>query len=108
MRQESIVLPAFVTQHAEGAVLAVRVSPRSQPNGIGPIEADVVRIRVGAAAVDGAANVAMVRMLAEKVGVPKSTIEIIAGQSSRGKRILFRGLTATELLRRLPLDRDKT
>jgi uncharacterized protein (TIGR00251 family) len=103
---DQATLPAFVTQRRDGAVLSVYLTPRSSNSGIGPFEVDTVRVRVTAAAVDGAANAALIRLLAESVRVPKSMIEIVAGKSARRKRLLIRGLDATELLKRLEMDRD--
>ena len=44
-------------------------------------------VRVAAAAVDGAANKAVVAALAEAFGIRRSSIRIVSGQSSRAKRI---------------------
>ncbi|MGH2535511.1 MAG: DUF167 domain-containing protein [Thermomicrobiales bacterium] len=99
-------LPSFITQRGDGAVLAIHVSPRSSRSGIGPVEPGVVHVKVLAAAVDGAANAALIRLFAESANVPKSTIAIVAGQTARRKRVLFRGLAASELLYRLGLDRE--
>jgi uncharacterized protein (TIGR00251 family) len=87
-------------------VLAVRVAPKSGVNQVGRAEEDVVRVKVTAAAVDGAANAALVRLLADAVAVPKSTVEIVAGQTARRKRVLFRGLAAADLIRRLSSPRN--
>jgi uncharacterized protein (TIGR00251 family) len=105
MHEES-ALPTFITQRVDGAELAVHVTPRSSKSGIGPVESEAVRVRVSATAVDGAANAALIRLLAEAVHVPKATVEIVAGKTSRRKRVLFRGLKSMELLQRLGLNRD--
>ena len=48
-------------------------------------ENGVYRVHITAAPVDGAANVAVIKMLAEHFGVPKSQITIIRGETSRDK-----------------------
>lgn len=71
---------------------AVRVTPRSAKPGIGGWRAssngrEELEIRVAEAPADGSANAAVVKLLAKALGVSKSKIEIVAGQTSRHKRI---------------------
>jgi uncharacterized protein len=72
--------------------IAVRVTPRSAKPGIGGWRAssggrEELEIRVAEAPADGAANAAVVRLLAKALGIPKSEVEIVGGQASRHKRI---------------------
>lgn len=99
-------LPSFVSQRSDGAELAIVLSPRSSKTTIGPVESQAIRVRVNAAPVDGAANAAMIRLLSDALRVPKSSITIVAGATSRRKRVLIHGLTARDALRRLALDSD--
>jgi uncharacterized protein len=74
------------------AVLAVRVTPRSSKPGIGGWRAGVdgreeLEIRVAAAPTDGEANTAVIKLLAKEFGLPKGSIEIVSGETSRHKRI---------------------
>jgi uncharacterized protein (TIGR00251 family) len=94
-------LDAVISDHAEGAVLAVVVVPRSGKTAIDRIEADAVRIRLAAAPVDGAANAALLRYLADLFDRPRSSLRILAGTTSRRKRVLIGGLSPAEALRRL-------
>ena len=57
-----------------------------------------LKVRLAAAPVDGKANAALVAFLAEHYGVPKRNVRIVAGASSRRKRILIEGAqwTATK------------
>ncbi len=67
----------------------IRVIPRARKNGV-TIDADgTVRVHTTAAPSDGAANAAVIKMLAKHFDVPKSSIEIIRGQTSRDKVIRF-------------------
>jgi uncharacterized protein (TIGR00251 family) len=72
--------------------IAVRVTTRSSKPDIGGWRKDAdgreeLEIRVSAAPTDGEANAAVIKLLAKKLGVPRSSIEIISGESSRHKRI---------------------
>ena len=57
-----------------------------------------VKVRLAAPPVDGKANAALVEFLAEYYGVPKRNVRIVAGASSRRKRIVIEGAqwTATK------------
>jgi uncharacterized protein (TIGR00251 family) len=91
----------WITDRADGAVVSVFASPRSGSNRIGPVENGLLRVRVTSAAVEGAANSALIKVLADATRVPKSRIEIVSGESSRRKRVLFRGVSASEIVSRL-------
>ena len=74
------------------AQLAIRVTPRSAKPGIGgwragPDGRDQLEIRVAAAPTDGAANDAVVKLLAEALGVSRAEVRIVSGAASRHKRI---------------------
>jgi uncharacterized protein (TIGR00251 family) len=85
--------------------IAVRVTPRASRAEIGnwregPHGARELEVRVRAAPSDGAANEAVIRLLAERLGVRRSQVEIVAGQTSRHKRVAL-PIDCEELLRRL-------
>ena len=75
-----------------GCHLSIRVTPRSAKPGIGEWKSDpggrpFLEIRVAAAPADGAANEEVVRLLAKALGLAKSRLTIVSGQTSRLKRI---------------------
>lgn len=72
----------------KGAAIAVRVTPRASRNQIVSIQNDgTVKVHLTAAPVDGEANEALIRFLAEVLGVARSRIEIVAGATGRDKLI---------------------
>ena len=72
----------------KGAALAVRVTPRSSRNEISEVLNDgTVKVRLTAPPVEGKANAALVAFLAEVIGVPPSSIEIVAGETGRDKLV---------------------
>lgn len=65
----------------------LRVIPRARQNKIDVGENGVYRVHITAVPVDGAANVAVIKMMAEYFDVPKSQIKIVRGETSRDKVI---------------------
>lgn len=62
---------------------------------------DALRIRLAAPPVDGAANDALVRFLAERLGVARSAVRIEAGVSGRSKVVAVEGIDPETAARRL-------
>jgi len=71
---------------------AVRVTPRGGRDAVEGWTADaagrpVLKVRVCAAAAEGAANAAVITVLAEALGTPRSRLRLVAGHTARLKRI---------------------
>lgn len=84
-----------------GTTFRVRVQPKASSNQILGFREDVLRLRVTAPPEDGKANVAVVRLLAQTLGISRSDLEIVRGHSSRNKFIHVTSLSAPEVRRRL-------
>lgn len=80
---------------------AVRVTPRASRNRIEITESGLVKVYVTAPPVDGEANVAVCELLAKTLKVPKSSVVVVSGETSRDKRIQVKGLSAAEVTTRL-------
>jgi uncharacterized protein (TIGR00251 family) len=86
----------------DGSVaFAVRVQPGAKHEGVVGLYGDVIKIALTAPAVDGKANDALVRYLADLLGVPRLSIEITAGHNSHSKVIRVLGLTAEQVQAKL-------
>jgi hypothetical protein len=81
---------------------AVRLTPRASSDRVDGVVDGVLRARVGAPAVEGAANNALVRLIAEELGVPRSDVRIVAGAGSRQKLIVVDGIEPARLTERWP------
>ena len=84
-----------------GATFAIRVHPRAKRDAITGEVGDALKLALTAPPVEGRANQACIALLAEMLDVPRSSITIAAGQSSRNKVIQVRGLTAAQVEERL-------
>lgn len=72
----------------KGSALAVRVTPRASRNEIVEVLEDgTIKVRIAAPPADDEANAALIEFLAEILGVPKSRLDIVAGESGRDKLI---------------------
>ena len=60
-----------------------------------------LKIRLTAPPVDGAANEALVKFLADTFSVPKSQVEIVSGHTSRNKIVRIQGISQDEAERLL-------
>lgn len=59
-------------------------------------------MRVTAAPDDGKANAAVCKVLADALGVPKTSVRVVRGQTARTKQVEVDTLTADEVAERLP------
>ena len=81
---------------------AVRLTPRSAVERVDDVVDGVLKVRVMAPAVDGAANVALVRLLADELGVARRDLQIVAGGTSRQKLVVVDGVDADAIVARWP------
>ena len=71
--------------------LEVRLTPRASRDEIGDRREGVLQVRVKAPPVDGRANEALRKLIAKRVGVPKSRVTIVRGERSRRKLVAIEG-----------------
>ena len=86
-----------------GVRLRVRVQPRASRSEIAGAHGEELRIRLQAPPVDGAANDALVRLLAEALGVPRSAVEIVSGLAGRSKTVVVLGISVADAAQRLAI-----
>ena len=90
-----------VPQTETGITYKVRVQPKASRNQVDGYSADRLRLRVTAPPQDGKANAAVISLLAETLGVPKSRLRIIRGHGSREKLVQVTSLTPEDVERAL-------
>lgn len=89
--------PLPLSASAHGAVLAVTVAPRASQTDMERMADGTIRVRLAAPPVDGAANTALLRFLADALELPRSRLTIASGATSRRKRIVMEGVGVAEL-----------
>jgi uncharacterized protein (TIGR00251 family) len=82
--------------------LFITVKPKSPRNEVLRMNEGIL-VRVTAPPVEGAANIAVIKILAVALGLPKSHLVISAGSSGRVKRISISGITADAIQQKLSL-----
>ena len=62
----------------------------------------MLRARVAAPAIEGAANQALLRLLADELGIARRSVRLVAGAAGRQKLVVVEGVTPEALLSRWP------
>jgi uncharacterized protein (TIGR00251 family) len=82
----------------DGSVtFTIRVVPRASRSEIIGELGGAVKVRVASPPVDGAANSELIKLFAKTLGVAKSDVELVSGQTSKTKQIRISGVTAEQL-----------
>ena len=84
-----------------GVAFAVKVHPRAKKNAITGELGDALKVSLTAPPMEGRANEACVEFFAKLLKVPRSSVTIASGQTSRNKVIRVAGLTAQQVQDRL-------
>jgi uncharacterized protein len=84
-----------------GVLIDVRVIPRARRSEIAGTRADALQVRLAAPPVDGAANAELIELLAAELKVPKRSVSIVAGETSRQKRVKVSGIDVETVAARL-------
>jgi len=83
------------------ARIAIHLQPGARRSEVVGWDEDTLRMRVQAPASEGRANEALVRLLADCLGISKSRVSIERGATSRVKVIAIQGMTLEDVRRRL-------
>ncbi|MBI4266708.1 MAG: YggU family protein [Acidobacteria bacterium] len=91
----------MITATPDGVMIDVRVIPRASKSCIAGTRDDALVVRLTAPPVEGAANEALVEVLAKTLGVPKRAVTIASGEHTRHKRVRVAGIDAETARARL-------
>jgi len=90
-----------IHESAAGVTFAVKVHPRAKKNAISGELGDALKLALTAPPLEGRANQACIEFFANLLDVPRSSVTIASGETSRRKVIRVVGLSAEEVRRRL-------
>lgn len=87
--------------HAGGTILPVRAQPGARRNEIRGVQDGMLKVCVTQSPEKGKANKAVLELLTKKLGLKKSQVELLAGETSHQKRFLVHGISVDELADRI-------
>jgi uncharacterized protein (TIGR00251 family) len=90
-----------IRERRDGVSLVVRVHPRAKENAITGEFGDALKVSLTAPAIEGRANDACIEFFAKLLKVPRSSVTIASGQSSRNKVIRVAGISAAEVRKQI-------
>ena len=90
-----------IANSTSGVTFVVKVHPRAKKNAITGVVGEALKVSLTAPPVDGKANAACVEFFAKLLKVPRSSVSIASGETSRNKVVRVVGLAAEEVRRRL-------
>jgi uncharacterized protein (TIGR00251 family) len=85
------------------AIIAVWVTPGASGDRVVGLREGAIHLRVSAPAREGRANAAAEELLARSLGLPKSSVRVVRGHTSRRKLLSVQGLAPEDVLRGLGL-----
>lgn len=90
-----------INNSPDGISFSVKVHPRAKKNAIAGEVGDVLKLSLTAPPIDGKANEGCIEFFANLLKVPRSSVTIASGQTSRRKMIRIAGVTPQHLLDKL-------
>ena len=90
----------YVSESTSGVIIKVQVQTRaSRDEVVGP-HGDLLKVRITAAPVAGAANKHLLKFLAKQLKIPQSNLSLRSGATSKNKSIFIQGITGAEVRER--------
>ncbi len=91
----------LIHESASGVSFALKVHPRARKNAITGTVGDALKLALTAPPVEGKANQAVIEFFAGLFQIPRSSVTIASGETSRNKVIRINGLSAERVRERL-------
>ena len=78
----------MIKQTSDGILVNIKIVPNSSKNDI-ILEEEFVKVKITAQPIEGKANKALIEFLSKRFKVPKTSIEIVKGETNKEKTLLF-------------------
>jgi uncharacterized protein (TIGR00251 family) len=95
------MIPVAIHESAKGISFAVKVHPRARKNAITGTVSDALKLALTAPPVEGKANQAVIEFFADLFQIPRSSVTIASGETSRNKVIRIAGVSKPAAEQRL-------
>ena len=92
---------SWLVADGDGVTLRLHIQPGAKKTEVAGLYGEALKIRLAAPPVDGKANASLIAFLADQLGVPKSAVSLLSGESSRAKRVHVSGVAAAAAEARL-------
>ena len=79
----------MIKQTNDGILVNIKIVPNSSKNDI-VLEDEFVKVKITAQPIEGKANKALIEFLSKKFKIPKTSIEIVKGETNKEKTLLFK------------------
>lgn len=89
---------------SRGVAIRVYVAPRSSANRVVGVHNGALKVALTAPPVEGAANKALIEYVAKLLGVPRSSVTLVSGETSRNKTVSIAGIGMGEAARKLGIE----
>jgi len=83
---------SWLRADAVGATLTLHIQPGAKKTEVVGVHGEALKIRLAAPPVDGKANTCLIAFLADRLGIAKSAIRLVSGDTSRAKRVHVSGI----------------
>lgn len=97
MQERAHAMSLTLRDTPTGCTLNVRVHPGARRNAITGTHDGALKIALTTPPTDGRANAALIAFLADRLNLPRASITLLTGTTSRSKTLRLEGLTSTEL-----------
>jgi uncharacterized protein (TIGR00251 family) len=87
------MIPVPINESAKGITFAVKVHPRARKNAVTGMVGDALKLALTAPPVDRKANQAVIEFFADLFAIPRSSVTIASGETSRNKIVRVSGLS---------------
>lgn len=94
-------VPQAISDYPGGVTIKIYVASRSSANSVVGAHNGEIKVSLTAPPVDGAANKALVEFIAKRLGVPKSGVSLVSGETSRHKVVRVDGMDALKASEKL-------
>ena len=79
----------MIKKTSEGILVNIKIVPNSSKNEI-VIEEEFIKVKITAQPIEGKANKALIEFLSKKFKIPKTSIELVKGETNKEKTLLFK------------------